>query len=69
MEDELAALTQRFVALDHTWDEEKAALKAGRVTISSRANDLALELLQAKNYIHSALDMEYRRESDKPSEP
>ena len=63
------ALTQRFAALDHTWDKEKAALKAGKVTTSSRANDLALELLQAKTYIHSALDMEYGRESDEPSEP
>ena len=63
------ALTQRFAALDHTWDEEKAALKAGRVTTSNRANDLALELLQVKTYIHSALDMEYERKSDKPSEP
>ena len=45
MEDELAALTWRFEALDHTWDEERAALKAGRVAAGSRANDLALELL------------------------
>ena len=29
LEDELADLTQRFAALDHTWDEERAALEAG----------------------------------------
>ena len=45
LEDELAALTQRFAALDHTLDEERAALEAGRAAASSRADDLALELL------------------------
>ena len=59
LEDELAALTWRFIALDHTWDEERAALEADRATASSRADDLALELLQARSYIHFALDMEY----------
>ena len=33
MEDELAALTQRFDALDHTWDEERAALEAAELMI------------------------------------
>ena len=42
-----------------TWDKEKAALEAGRVTASSCANDLSLELLQAKSYIHSTLSMKY----------
>ena len=59
MEDELAGLTQRFTALDHTWDEERAALEVGRVAASSRADNLALELLQAKSYIYSTLSMEY----------
>ena len=36
---------------------------------SNRANDLALELLQVKTYIHSALDMKYGKENDEPSEP
>ena len=69
LKDELAARTQRFATLDHTWDEERAILEVGRVVASSRANDLALELLQAKSYIHFTLDIEYRREGDKPSRP
>ena len=69
LEDELAALTRRFAALDHIWDEERAALEAGRAVASSRADELALELLQARSYIHSALSMEYRRKGDKPNEP
>ena len=32
-----------------------------RVDILSQANDLALEPLQAKSYIHSTLDMEYMK--------
>ena len=55
--------------MDHTWDEERAALEAGRVEASSRANGLGLELIQAKAYIHSTLSMEYRQEGDEPSEP
>ena len=47
LENELTALTQRFVSLYHTWDEERAALEAGR------ANGLVLELVQARSYIHS----------------
>ena len=69
MEDELATLTQRFATLDHTWDEERATLEAGRVAASSQADDLALELLQARSYIHSALSTEYWRKGDKPNEP
>ena len=33
MEDELAALTRRFATLDHTWDEERAALEAVELMI------------------------------------
>jgi len=69
LEDKLAALTWRFATLDHTWDEERAILEADKVAASSQANDLALELLQAKSYIHSALDIEYGREGDEPSKP
>ena len=69
LEDELTDLTQRFTTLNHTWVEERAALEAGRVETSSRADGLALELVQAKAYIHSTLSMEYRREGDEPSEP
>ena len=34
----LADLTQRFSALDHTWDEEKATLEAGKAEASSRTD-------------------------------
>ena len=44
-------------------------MEASRVEASSRANGLALELVQAKAYIHSTLSMEYGQEDDKPSEP
>ena len=63
------ALTQRFAALDHTWDEERAALEAGKAAASSRADDLALELLKARSYIYSTLSMEYKREGDEPNKP
>ena len=64
LEDELAALTCRVAALDHTWDEEKATLEA-----SDRADGSALELVQARSYIHSTLSMEFGQEGDEPSEP
>ena len=66
LEDELAALTQRFPTLDHTWDEERAALEVGRATASSRAYDLTLELLQVRSYIYSTLSAEHGREGDEP---
>lgn len=53
LEDELAATTRRFATLDHTWDEERAAMEASKAEASSRANGLALELVQARSYIHS----------------
>ena len=36
LEDELEDLTQRFAALDHTWDEERAALKANKPRLVAR---------------------------------
>jgi len=45
LDDELASLTRRSTALDHTWDEKRAALEVSRAEANSRANDLALELL------------------------
>lgn len=45
LEDNLAALTWRFIALYHTWNEKKAALKVGRAAVGSWADDLALEPL------------------------
>jgi len=69
LKDKLAALTQRFAALDHTWDEERAALEVGRAEASSRVDGLALELVQARSYVHSTLSMEYRLEGDEPSDP
>ena len=68
LEDELADLTRRFAALDHTWDEERDAHKASRAKASSRVDGLALELVQAKAYIHSTLSMEYGRKDNEPSE-
>ena len=68
MEDELTALTRRFAALDHTWDEKRATLEAGRAEASSRADGLALELVQARAYIHSTLSMEYGQKGNEPSE-
>ena len=59
---------QRFTIIDHTWDEKKVTLEAGRVEASSRADGLALELVQSKVYIHSTLSMEYGQEGDEPSE-
>ena len=69
LEDELETLTQRFATLDHTWDKERATLEAGRVWASSRADGFALELVQARSYIHSTLSIEYGREGDEPSKP
>ena len=45
LKDKLVAFTQRFVALDHTWDKERVALEVGRVEANSWVDDLALELL------------------------
>lgn len=58
LEGELEALTRKFAASDHSWDEERVALEAGRAEASSKANGLALESVQAKAYIHSSLSME-----------
>ena len=69
LEDELADLTQRLVALDHTWVEERAVLEADRAETRSGTNCLALELVQVKAYIHSILSMEYGQEGDGLSKP
>lgn len=37
-------LTQRFSAIDHSWDEEGVALEANRGEASSRADSLVLGL-------------------------
>ena len=50
------ALTRRFVALDHTWDEEKAALEAARAEACGRADGLVLKQVQARSYIHSTFE-------------
>ena len=68
-EDELVDLTQKFAALDHTWENERPALEADKAEASSKANGLTLELVQAKAYIHSTLSMEYGQEGNEPSEP
>jgi len=41
-------------------DLRECLREASRVETSSRADGLALELVQAKAYIHSTLSMEYR---------
>ena len=69
LKDELTALTRRFAILDHTWDEERAALEVGKAGASSRVDDLALELVQVRAYIHSTLSMEYGQEGNEPSKP
>ena len=44
-------------------------MEAGRAEESSKADGLALELVQSKVYIHSTLSMEYGQEGNEPSEP
>ena len=68
LEDELTNLTQRVATLDNTWDEERVALQAGKAETSSKADGLAMELVQAKAYIHSTLSIEYGQDGDEPSE-
>ena len=58
---------QRLAIVDHTWDEERTILEAGRVEASSKADGLALELVRVRSYIHSTLSMEYGWEGDEPS--
>ena len=67
LEDELAAITRRFAALDHTWDEKRVAMEDGRAEACSRADGLVLELVQVRSYIHSTLSTEYGREGNEPS--
>ena len=68
LESELANLTQRFTILDQMRDEERAIVEACRSEAISRADDLALRLLEAKSFIHSTLSLDYRL-ADEPSEP
>ena len=68
LKSELTNLTQRFTVLGQTSDEERAIVEASCAKASSKANDLALRLLEARSFIHSTLSMEYRP-TNKPSEP
>ena len=43
-------------------------MEASRTEASSRADDLALRLLEARYFIHSTLSLEYGS-VDEPSEP
>ena len=43
-------------------------MEASRTEVSSRANDLAMRLVQARSYIHSTLSLEYRS-IDEPNKP
>ena len=49
-------------------DEERAIVEASRIEVSSRADDLALRLLEARSFIRSTLSLEYGL-VDEPSEP
>ena len=49
-------------------DEDKATIEASRAGVSSRADNLAMRLLQARCYIHYTLCLEYRS-ANEPSEP
>lgn len=61
LEDQLATLTRRFAALDHTQDEKRVALKASRAADNSQVDDLALELLQEILYsLHSEREVQER---------
>ena len=61
-------LTQRFIVLGQTSDKERAIMEASRAKASSKADDLALRLLEASSFIHSTLSLEYGP-IDEPSEP
>ena len=68
LESELADLTQRFTVLGQMSEEERAIVEASRIEASSRVDDLALRLLEAKSFIHSTLSLEYGS-IDEPSKP
>ena len=68
MECELVDLSQRFTVLGQMRDGERVMLEASSAEVSSRADDLAMRLLQARSYIHSNLSLEYGS-ANEPSEP
>ena len=68
MESELVDLTQRFIVSDQTRYEERAIMEASHAESSSRADDLALRLLETRSFIHSTLSLKYGL-VDKPREP
>jgi len=49
-------------------DENRAIMEASQAEASSRADDLALRLLEARSFIHSTLSLEYGS-ADESSEP
>ena len=68
LESELADLTQRFTILGQTGDEERAIVEANHAKVSSKADDLALWLLETRSFILSTLSLEYGS-TDEPSGP
>lgn len=48
-------------------DKERVTLKASHVEASSRADDLAIRLLQSRSYIHTTLSLECGS-ADEPNE-
>ena len=49
-------------------DEERAIVEASRAKVSSKVDDLALRLLEARSFIHPTLSLEYGP-TDEHSEP
>ena len=49
-------------------DDERAIVEASRAKVSSKADDLALRLLEARSFIHPTLSLEYGP-TDEHSEP
>ena len=68
LESELADLTKRFVVLGQMSDKERAIVEANYTKASSRADDLALRLLEPRSFIHSTLSLEYGP-ANEPSKP
>lgn len=67
LESELADLTKRFTIMGQIRDKERVTLKASHVEASSRADDLAIRLLQSRSYIHTTLSLECGS-ADEPNE-
>ena len=54
--------------MGQTSDKERAIMEASHAKVSSKDDDVAMRLLEARSFIHSTLSLEYRP-IDEPSEP